>query len=325
MTNAISAEEKTQLSSWLSSNESNKLHYEEIKTLWNLSVVSIESKLIETDVSAQLNKLHNSLGLDLEVESTPVVRLNNAKKTKKKNFPWLKMAAGFAIIMGIVLVLRTFAGTKTNDFVQSTGVNEVESIEMLDGSVISLNETSQLTFYPHIKSERRVKLSGEAFFDVARDESKPFLVETNNAIISVLGTSFTIKTTENNETFVFVKSGKVKVSSKDNKQSEILTKGQRIKVGSTLGEILNPGDIASEDFDGVVNNDNVNFKKVITSLELKYGQAFTYNERLNACEINGGLVDKDLDEILAILKTAFSIEAIESQNGEINLVGGRCK
>lgn len=82
-----------------------------------------------------------------------------------------------------------------------------------DGTIISLNAASKVT-YPEkfIGDKREVNLEGEAFFDVKRDESKPFLINAQGSVTKVLGTSFNINAYPGeNNVEIAVMSGKVAV------------------------------------------------------------------------------------------------------------------
>jgi len=84
---------------------------------------------------------------------------------------------------------------------------------LADGSKVILEPFSSLK-YPNcfLKNQREVVLKGEAFFDIERDTTKPFVVYANETITKVLGTSFTIKAFEGEkEVEVAVKTGKVAV------------------------------------------------------------------------------------------------------------------
>ena len=73
-------------------------------------------------------------------------------------------------------------------------------IILADGTRVWLNSASKLTFPPYFTgAERRVTLSGEAFFDVAHDDKKPFIVETARMDVKVLGTRFNVNAYEDNE------------------------------------------------------------------------------------------------------------------------------
>jgi len=102
-----------------------------------------------------------------------------------------------------------------------------------DGTQVWINAASSIK-YPAVfnSSERKVVVEGEAFFDVAKDEKKPFIVEGNGTTIQVLGTSFNVSTysDEPSQTAVLV-SGKIKVVAA-NKQQE-LAPGQQANIGTT--------------------------------------------------------------------------------------------
>lgn len=96
-----------------------------------------------------------------------------------------------------------------------------------DGSKIFLNHNSSLTYSKRFgKTNRQVKLEGEAFFDIAPDASKPFIIDAGQANIKVVGTSFNV-ITNNPESAVevFVKTGKVLMEDKSGSSSISLDPG----------------------------------------------------------------------------------------------------
>jgi transmembrane sensor len=86
-----------------------------------------------------------------------------------------------------------------------------------DGSVVTLNKKSTISYPEHFTgSTRQVTLTGEAFFDVTPDKSKPFIISVNDVTVRVVGTSFNVK--DNAEkTEVIVETGLVEVANKDQK------------------------------------------------------------------------------------------------------------
>ncbi|WP_127131238.1 FecR family protein [Pseudoflavitalea rhizosphaerae] len=105
-----------------------------------------------------------------------------------------------------------------------------------DGSRVWLNAASSITFpVAFIGKERKVKITGEAYFEVARDQSKPFLVDIDGeSLVEVLGTSFNINAYKDEEgirsTLV---SGSIKVSTENRKEeTAILKPGQTFVDGS---------------------------------------------------------------------------------------------
>lgn len=93
-----------------------------------------------------------------------------------------------------------------------------------DGSQVNLNSGSQLRFHKDFGMENReVWLNGEAFFDVSKNASHPFMVNTNRMTVRVLGTAFNVKaynTMEDIETTVL--EGKVEVSLKESKEKKVI-------------------------------------------------------------------------------------------------------
>ncbi|MFN0257296.1 FecR family protein [Pedobacter ureilyticus] len=76
----------------------------------------------------------------------------------------------------------------------ATSKGETYQVKLPDGSMVWLNAASSLTYHPQLLlgENRKVKLSGEAYFEVAKDKKHPFIVETQGQRITVLGTRFNV-------------------------------------------------------------------------------------------------------------------------------------
>ncbi len=87
-------------------------------------------------------------------------------------------------------------------------------VTMIDGTEVELNASSTLSFTNAVSSkDRKVELSGEAFFDVAHDENRPFIVQSSNVQIEVLGTEFNISNyTDNKFSQITLIEGSVNIS-----------------------------------------------------------------------------------------------------------------
>jgi ferric-dicitrate binding protein FerR (iron transport regulator) len=99
-----------------------------------------------------------------------------------------------------------------------------------DGSVIYIARNSLFSFPREFSQDKRnVELKGEAFFDIASNPAKPFIIETEAEIIEVLGTAFNVRT-ENGKNFeLTVDRGRVKVTMKNQPSvSELVTAGQKV-------------------------------------------------------------------------------------------------
>lgn len=131
--------------------------------------------------------------------------------------------AAAAAIIGTVLLIRVLTPPPpVNDFMKKTIAEafKKEANEGRDTTVIVLPDNSHVTLYPgasllypekFINGRREVFLTGDAFFEVSEDKEHPFFVFSNTVITRVVGTSFTVRTTENKDTEseVAVRTGKV--------------------------------------------------------------------------------------------------------------------
>jgi ferric-dicitrate binding protein FerR (iron transport regulator) len=111
-------------------------------------------------------------------------------------------------------------------------------ISLPDGSKVYLNRNSYFTYRKNFgKHHRDVTLSGEAFFEIAPDASKPFIIDAGNAKVKVVGTSFNV-ITNNSESAVevFVKTGKVMVSDNSGSQTIQLDPGYVGTMNSKISE-----------------------------------------------------------------------------------------
>jgi transmembrane sensor len=129
-----------------------------------------------------------------------------------------------------------------------------------DGSRIYLNRNTELSYRANFgKYRRQVKLTGEAFFEISPEPSKPFITYAGNAKVKVIGTSFNVITKNaNSEVEVFVKTGQVLLS--DNSGSQSI--------------VLDPGFIGTMDSKkpGKVQNNNPNYLSWNTGLLFYNGQ-----------------------------------------------------
>ena len=134
---------------------------------------------------------------------------------RRSNWTLARIAASFIIVAG----LGFLAYLLLNDPVEQVAVvaqQEVLIDTIPDGSVVTLNKSSSLSYPSKFnKGSRNVVLKGEAFFNVVPDKKKPFIVTVNDLQVTVVGTSFNIKSL-NGITEVVVETGTVRISRAQN-------------------------------------------------------------------------------------------------------------
>lgn len=255
------------------------------------------------------------------------------KRHKTRVLPlWPSLAAAAAVVLGIVYVYYV-----TNDVGQNTDLvinartviqpegrfynatPEAREIWLTDSSRIILQPESSISVAKTFNQvERDIVLEGEAFFEVKRNEKKPFNVFSYGVITKVLGTSFVIKAPSRKEKItVVVKTGKVSVSSEETssksrqrKTEIILTPNQQVTfdpheaslVASLVDKplpLLNPVKIRNQYDEEPISN-------ILSDIEKLYGVEISYDANiLRNCRITTAFKNEGLDLRMDILMKAI--------------------
>ncbi len=149
-------------------------------------------------------------------------RLNEYKL--RRRFASAGIAASFLVLLvASVFVFKAVFSFKTERVIlENSEANSTYVTTLEDGSTVYLAQKTSLSKPKHFgKLRRETKLEGDAFFEIARNFSRPFVIETALAKIEVLGTSFSV-----NENMVSVKTGKVRVWLKNGGESVTLLAGE---------------------------------------------------------------------------------------------------
>jgi transmembrane sensor len=212
----------------------------------------------------------------------------------------------------------------------TTGRGQKSIVTLSDGSRVYLNSGSFIS-YPEVFSpdKREITLSGEAFFEVTRDEKRPFIIQSGDVTTKVLGTSFNIRAFEQTDISVTVATGKVQVETS-------------AKIGGPDTRVLTPNQQAVYNDHGFVTSD-VNIERFIawksntihfedTPLE----QAVPVLERwfnvkiefesdaIKNCRINGKYKDQTLNAIMKSIQYMYPIEYKRIDDNKLILYGKGC-
>lgn len=181
-------------------------------------------------------------------------------------------------------------------------------VTMIDGTEVELNSDSEITFNNSTFSkERKVTLNGEAFFSVAHNKERPFIVKSSDLQIQVLGTEFNVSNyKENNFTSTTLVEGSIRVSNPQG-ESEIIKPGNKAKL------YHNQNNIIVEDVDvqtvvswtsGVLIFRNEKLKELIPRLNRWFNMEFEFEgKELLDYKFTGSLKkENDLNHFLQMLK-----------------------
>ena len=183
-----------------------------------------------------------------------------------------------------------------------------------DGSKVWLNAASSLLFPTAFTgSQRKVELTGEAYFEVAKNKDKPFLVKVGDMQVKVLGTHFNINAYSDENTIrTSLLEGSVKII-KDNK-SKLLKPGNQAVLNKKQNEI----DITDIDMNGVMAWKNGlfqfegdNITTIMREIGRWYNVEIVYSGKVSTRTFEGKISrDAELSEVLRILelsKVKFSV------------------
>lgn len=151
---------------------------------------------------------------------------NENLKVKHKFSTTIQPYFKYAALLVIAFMIGFYFIKTSNSYTTIVTVKGQKTrIELEDGTKIWLNASSKIAYKKDfLKDERIIKLSGEAYFEVAKLDGKPFLVELqDNSIIKVLGTSFDVKSyPEDTKSIVTLLEGKIKLVPKNDISKEMV-------------------------------------------------------------------------------------------------------
>ena len=205
-----------------------------------------------------------------------------------------------------VISYVNFAGNKKVEFNDiSTPQSGQIKIELADGTKVWLDGTSSIHFpTSFLGATREVEITGQAYFEVAKNASKPFRIHVKNEVVEVLGTHFNINAHNNENTIkTTLLEGKVKVTKGTN--SLLLSPGQQsdginLIKGANLEET-----VAWKD--GVFSFDGANIKKIMTQVCRWYGAEVKYEDEINEEFVARIKRDVPVSELLNLLESTGQV------------------
>lgn len=194
-----------------------------------------------------------------------------------------------------------------------TGNGAIKNIRLPDGTSVTLNAASVLKYPGTFAGKtREVYLSGEGFFDVAKDHSHPFIVHTNKSDIQVLGTAFDIKCYDTDSLFeATLFRGSIEASVKNASDSKVLLKPSDKLVIENNGYFLTKFTHLDADTTNIetawMHNKiifkNQPFSLLANSLSRKYGVNIIFNNKnLKTVKVTGEFDKEDINQVLLSLK-----------------------
>lgn len=273
LSNTASQSEHERFIDWLQESETNRKYFDALKVLWQKTEIKdrqngkgrVFKRVIQT-----INKQ--------EIHPFP---------RKKRSISRYWVAASLILLLSIIYVFSIIPGEldeyqhpiSSDTILKENLSGQKSKILLSDGSKVWLNSESSVEYQKVFQdSIRMVKLTGEAYFEVTK-ENRPFIVETQDINIKVLGTSFNVSAFQDENSVVSLVSGKVEVMNHSLNNTYFLEPGWQCVYLKNL-KAFEKGQIDVNQIgqwkDGILNFNNDSFETIIKRLERWYGVKFNY-------------------------------------------------
>ncbi|OEK07030.1 FecR family protein [Roseivirga misakiensis] len=303
-----SPEEKTKVEAWLSEDKENQVELDKLRKVWE------RSNTIQDFDAIDLNKNWAALQSKTDIAST--------KQMSNTRYIW-KYAAAVVLLAATAFLWLRPERIEMREMVADSGKVEVR---LSDGTIVWLNEGAKLD-YPDTFTggKREVTLEGEAFFDVAHNPDKPFVVSAGSTKTEVLGTSFNINKGDGEAFELNLITGKVRFTK--GKQQATLTPGQKVTVdskGLVQKSMSDKPNLMSWRTNKLVF-DNTPMEEVVSDISEHYKVVLEIMHKdFLGCPVTTTFENEPLDEVLATLAEVFDI-TIKREGQLYQLVGTGCK
>lgn len=306
---------------------------------------------IGNEIRAILKKTDSLRAIDKNVNAYSVVR-------KPVRPIYKKLAIAAAVVISFSVLSITYFGTKrerqstqadfyelpaessSSEMEQLNNSDTIQPVTLFDGSNVQLYPKSKLSFsHGSFSKKREVYLTGEAFFNVTKNPSIPFVVYTKNLVTKVLGTRFNVKAYSfENKVSVQVRAGKVSVYRKENfsEKNAVANKLEGVIVipnQEVIYDMVNnqlrktiidePVVLANNIPDSFVFSATP-LKEVFKTLQNIYGITFIYDESvINSCSLSASMGNESFYEKLELICKAINA-SYESIDGTIFISSQGC-
>jgi len=304
------AEEQRQVAAWIAASGDNKRYFDHFSLIWDQSKKLAAKSTADTDAAWQ--RFVARTEADAAQEQQPARRIALHQRT------WARVAAVLVLCSALALTLYNKSNRIEDRLVTSGQTTITETLP--DGSVAVLNKNSSIAYKSRFEgNERHVTLTGEAFFTVTPDKHKPFVIDANNVAVTVVGTSFNVKTSAA-KTEVIVETGIVQVAKKQ--RSVRVLPYQKATVTSDRDE-----PVTESNQDELYNYyrthefvcNNTPLSKLVPVLNEAYNAHIVISsDKTGSLPLTVTIKDEPLDQVLHLITETLKISA-ERRGNEIVL------
>lgn len=317
-----SDEEKSAFESWLTQSPDNQAIFDEYQKVWNYS--ALENQGLAVDVDAGWKELN----LRIKAIESLSTGIQDHKPIFSKRFLYvaLRVAAILVIAFGLYFIFNSIKTDKEPLNLEYTALEiPTQPITLSDGSEITPNIGATISYPEVFTSEtRKIDFSGEAYFNIAHNPDKPFIITSGELQIEVLGTSFNFCTCPEGENMVlYLESGKVQFSSINLangslREQLILMPGQKGIFNKKSG-LISKSEFSNQNYlawkTGVLVFEKTPLNEVLSAIEQTYDLKIEAKHSLEACCLTARFENETPESIFESIHTIFGIEyTFDGQN-----------
>lgn len=305
----LSEKDNGELQLWLSESELHVSYFEEIKKIYYSFEYIKESQKYDKDKAFGLFKERIGVSSnDINEEDARVSIITEKSYNRKTLLTVAGIAAAIALLIGFSFSFLHTKSTKSlpKDVTVESPPGQKTKLFLPDGTLVWLNSGTRITYNnDYGVGNRNIKMDGEAFFDVARNEELNFKISINDIQVSVLGTSFDVEAYQGDkEMSVSVMTGQVSVGKINDKIFGVLKPNEKIVINKDNNNFKI--EACDPDIDGIWRHGQLKIINdpmpvVITKMERWYGVNITIEGKISHEHYWMTIKTESLTEILELI------------------------
>ncbi len=303
-----------------------KINKNEVSSFLNFLKTKDGENLLERSINYNdFKEKHIHIDINAK-DQTEMFKQIESKINRRKcrNIQFMKIAATILLVCTLSITSYLYISHKQSEYVEIKTTDKPKDLILPDGSFIKLNKNSQLSYLRSFdkEEERKIKFHGEAFFKIAKNPKRPFIIDVNNAFIRVVGTQFNVKSAlRSSRVMVAVQEGCVKFCNKENKEEVTLLADDVgiLNERNNLAKVDQPSDNYFSWFQSYLEFNNTPLITVIEQLENIYDVKIKLkNEELANKSFTAYMRKTSIEKVLNQL--AYSMELKLNKQNNVYLL-----
>ncbi|WP_276373315.1 FecR family protein [Chryseolinea sp. H1M3-3] len=304
------------IEAWSKESDANEKYFNHCKLIFEKTVGS--KALQEFDVDAAWIKMKAKLHPESRTVALP---------TQKHSQLFWRIAASIVVVFGIGFFAYRWmnpAGIKSWGVVSQ---KETKADTLPDGSGVFLNKKTELSYsYDKNKKSHKVRLKGEAYFNIQHEDDKTFIIDVDGVFVRDIGTSFNVKAyPEDNTVEVVVVEGKVMFYTDKDSGIYLSANGKGIYNKTTKKfTIEQPEENILAYKTKFFSFSDTDLRTAVQALNNVYDKKIVISENLNNCHLTVSFNNEDIDEIASVMAETLGL-TVTHTDSSIRLEGAGCE